>query len=82
MWEVEAFMTKEDFFQLSMEEKDNLIMSLLCKIVLFDAFMRHYSFHINVFTHEDLELIKIIIGAYLNGVLVEKEEYRKDKDVK
>lgn len=76
------FMTKEEFFQLSMTDRDNLIMSLLCKIVLFDAFMRHYSFNFNVFTHEDLELIKIIIGAYLNGVLVEKEEYKKEKDIK
>lgn len=58
-------MTKEEFFQLSVDKKRSLVTDALVNLLMLEDLAPGLSK--SLFRSNSLEVIKIILGAYMNG---------------
>lgn len=64
-------MSKNDFFKLDLEKRKDMVISAICNIIIFEDLAPTVCD--GLIRKENREVIKIILGAYKDGILVEKE---------
>lgn len=69
-------MSKDEFFKIDLEKRRDMVISALCNIIIFEDLAPLVCD--GLIKKENCEVIKIILGAYKDGILVEREIVVRD----
>ncbi len=60
-------MDKNEFFAMDKNRQQNLTGEALCNLIMFEDLAPCLS--LQIFKKENLEVMKIVLGAYMNGII-------------